>query len=289
MARGFNAQTRGSNLSHTGLEILFDVEALLEILGAGQALGQAPSQKDYIDAVVDIAYEKADEKFNSWAAAYGATGAISHMYEWGTVGINPARSNRRMNPADPAARLWHNVTTGAGFDRLLTFVYRPSITTVPKPTAKDTGMSPEVIAKMRDHVFRWKAQVLEEGQTVNIAPNKAKFLLIPAYANNRAKMRPHDRKRGYMLARNNITIQHDSYEGTFEAFWWKFWEGPGTDVVQDSVNDMIVEDYLPEIYKSRRRGRMVPVGSMNIKTKVAANAKKTQKKVDTKARARKIK
>jgi hypothetical protein len=288
MARPSRAQ---KSFSNSGLDFKISIDEVLEALAAGYALTDSMKDKRYLDAIVDEAFELADESFNLQAAAYASTGAIRHMYEWGTLGVNKGRSNVRLNPNNPAARLWTNFAEGAGLDRTLWFAYRPSVANVPKPTVASTGMSSETIAKMRDHVFRWKAEVMEEGQDVTIKPRKAKFLLIPAYEENRPYMRPNDIKRGYMLTKGPVTVnpgQSTAY-GNFTAFWTTFWAGEGAEILNDSVNSQILSDYEPEFRKPRTNRSLRPVGTMDVKREIEAKSKKIQKKVRTKAHARRAK
>lgn len=286
-ARISNAQKKFAN---DGVTFAISMDEVLEMLAAGHALTESMKDPNYLDAVVDEAFEIADNTFNVHAAAYGASGAIKHMYEWGTVGINRGRSNVRMSPTNPNARLWNNFSEGKGLDRTVWFAYRPSVANVPKPTTGETGMSSEVIRKMRDHVFRWKAEVMEEGHDVTIAPRKAKFLLIPAYAENRPYMRPHDIKRGYALLQRPVTMSPGASKsyGNFTAFWTSFWHGEGAEILEDATNGMVLADFEPEFTKPRTTSTLRPVGAYKVKTEVEAKAKKIQRRVTRKAQIRRI-
>jgi hypothetical protein len=281
------AQSRFSGAAGIVFEISIDEVA--EAIGAGLALSHAPNDMVYIDSVVDEAFARADAEFNVQAAALGETGAISHMYEWGTVGINRGRSNMRPNPMSESARLWHNFSEGAGLDRSIFFTYRPSVAFVPKPTAGETGMSSATINKMRDAVFRWKAEVMEEGEEVTISPRR-KFLLIPAYEENREYMRPHDIKRGYTLTQHPVTLNPgiNHYSGNFTKFWTEFWESEGNDILYTQVNNMLLEDFTPPIVKPRTDNTFRPVGTFTAKQLVALNQKKVAKQAVAKAKKRRV-
>lgn len=275
----------------TGMHFYVNLDSLIQTLGAGEAMTEMiKKDKRYLDAILDESFEKADHKFNVEAAAYGTTGAISHMYEWGTVGINKGRSNMRLNPMNPGARLWHTFNQGAGLNRTLWFAYRPSLSNVPKPTVAATGMSSEVIKKMRDHVFKWKAEVMEEAHDVTIAPRKAKFLLIPAYEENRPYMRPHDIKRGYSLTKGPINANpgYAKKAGNFTKFWLTFWEGQAAILFDADLKKQIESDFTPELTKPRTASTVRPVGTMMIRNDIKAASKKTKKRVQSKAQLRRL-
>ena len=273
-----------------GLSFELSIDSVLEALAAGFALSESMKDPRYIDAVVDEAFDKADEDFNLGAAAMGRAGKISHMFEWGTIGVNKARSNVRLNPMSPAARLWTNYTEGVGLDRTLWFAYRPSVANVPKPTVADTGMSSEVISKMKDHVFRWKAEVMEEGHDVTIAPKKAKFLLIPAYKENRPYMRPNDIKRGYTLTKGPIhmTPGDSKFAGSFTKFWEGYWNSRGEKLMNTFINEQILSDYEPEFREPRTAKTLRPAGSFSAEAEIAKKTKQVMKRTAARAKARRM-
>lgn len=84
---------------------------------------------------------------------------FAHMYEWDHVG-------------DPNFRLWKHVLRGRGGVRQLTYDFVASKKTVPvKPELKEIGVK-------QNHIFVWKAPVLELGMPVTIAPKLAKALVF---------------------------------------------------------------------------------------------------------------
>jgi hypothetical protein len=149
-------------------------------------------------------------------------------------------------------------------------------------------MSTEVINEMGDHVFKRKAEILEQGEQVTIEPKKAKFLLIPAYESNREFMRPHDIKRGYMLSPGPITIDNanSKFYGNFTAFWTKYWFSEGEEILEAEVNRQVLSDYEPEFRTARNSGTLRPIMSVNVQSSIRANSKKKQAKVLRKAKAR---
>lgn len=271
------------------MEISVDLEPTLYAIGAMQAFSRSLNDKVYIDALFDEAFEKADAAFDKHADAVARTGAISHMYEWGTVGVNKGRSNMRLAPENPKAKLWSNFSVGSGLNRSIAWVYRPSVATVPKPTSAETGMSAEVISLLRPQYFTWKAEVMEENRTVTISPQEAKFLLLPATKENRARFdgwRPNDLKRGYMLTQKTIESQpgKNAYYGSFTGIWDAFWLGEGSNIISEEIGRMVEQDYFPEVSRVRPPGKLIPAKAWNVRGNVQESANATKKRVTTKRR-----
>lgn len=283
---------KGLRYNDNGVTFAISIQEVFDSIAAGYALGGSATDPRYIDAVVDYAFKEADDVFNEQAAALARTGMFKHMYEWGTIGVNTGKTDVRLRPESPAARLWMTFTEGQGLDRTIWYAYRNSVATVPKPTKAATGMSTEVIGKMRDHVFWDKARVFEEGETVTIARKKAKWLLIPAYEGQRRRMRyrKNDIKRGYALAQGPITFtpgEAGAYN-TFTSFFMTFWAGRGDEILETSVNTQILSDFEPEFLTDRTINTIEPIATVSTRNSIAKKTKEIQKKVQAKARARSV-
>jgi hypothetical protein len=266
------------------VEFLVDTSSVEKMLGAGYALTDAANDKIYLDSVVRAAFGESEVEFNREAAAYAATGAIRHMYEWGTVGINIGRSNMRPNPASARARLWSTHLSGRGLNQTYSFEFKPSLAFVPKPTARETGMSQDVISKMKDHIFWNKAQVYEFGQHVVIARKAGtKYLLIPQFKDNYSPYaRPNDIKRGYTLTRAPLTVQPGKQVmGNFTNFWSGWWESQGQGIVDARMKEMVTEHFLTDI-EVNTGGPMHPPSVLGSKS----NIEKERARVAKNARAR---
>lgn len=86
---------------------------------------------------------------------------FGHMYEWGQVG-------------DPNGRLWRHVLRGRGASRQLSFDFKASKKAVPvAPRLASIGVR-------RNHIFTWKAPIMELGKPVSISPKLAKMLVFEA-------------------------------------------------------------------------------------------------------------
>lgn len=270
------------------VELFIDLSDVEEFLAAGDAIVKSLKTKRYQNALWDAALAEADTEFNIEAAAYAmATGNIAHMYEWGTAGINKGRSNVRPNPMSKGARLWQTASPGTGFTRTITYYFLPSFANVPKPTTTDSGMSQEVISKMRDHVFRWKAEYMEWGREVIITPDKAKFLLIPISDENRQHARPYEIKRGYFLSKGPITFNAggNRYANHFTQFFVNYWLGKGDQVLNDSVKRQVLLDYNPKFRTNKMFKSLKPAGG-SVQARVAAASKRIQAEVEQEAVAR---
>ena len=90
--------------------------------------------------------------------AFNSPKTFEHMYEWGRVG-------------DPNARLWKHLLRGSGSGRIATFDFKASKTSVPvRPPKAAVGVQ-------QNHIFVWKAPVLELGLPVRISPKIANTLV----------------------------------------------------------------------------------------------------------------
>lgn len=247
-----------------GMQFFADFSGVEKALGAAWGAIDALEDKQYQDDVIRVAFAEANDIFNMEAAAYAAAGGnIKHMFEWGTIGINRGRTNMRPQPLSDRARLWQPVIEGQGLRKQFDFTFQPSIAFVPKPTAGKTGMDPEVIASMRDHVFWNKALVMESGMEVTIALKEAEFLLFPFY---KGHVPPHARSndiaRGYTLNRGPVSLTPGAHSaGQFNAFWVQFWENQGNDILNASVQRQIEQDLASQIPLStpaRMPHRVIP-------------------------------
>lgn len=289
------ALQQGRKAGMDEIEIYAFLDPLFIALGATQALARSMDDKHYIDALLDVAFEEADEKFLMQADALALAGSFPHMYEWGTIGVNPSKTNVRMRVNNPNARLWHTYNIGSGMDRTVGFVYRPSVANVPKPTTSKTGMSKDVIESMRDYQFTWKAEVIEEDQRVTIKP-KRRFLLIPNWnkqntVGGKNGWRTNDVNRGYILLRNPVTASpgRSSY-GVFTETWTNFWMGEEAgQIIDDSLKEQVEKDFFPEVYSPRKSGTMRPIGTFNVRTEIEKNAQAVRKRTNAKARLRRRK
>lgn len=91
--------------------------------------------------------------------AFNNPKAFQHMYEWGRAG-------------DPNAALWKHLLRGSGSSRVATFDFKASKTAVPVSAAKQS------VGVQSNHIFVWKAPILELGLPVRISPKLAKYMVL---------------------------------------------------------------------------------------------------------------
>lgn len=275
------------------VEFQADFSPLIDSMGYFDAMAESVKNPGYTHELMHVAHGVAQKEFNVMAAAAGATGSIAHMYEWGTQGINKGRSNMRPNPMDPRARLWTEVFNPSGLGGTLTYTFRQSLAIVPKPTVAQTGMTPFVISQMSDHVFKWKALVMEMGETVHIVPKEAANLMVPQYKNKSDA--PEDLtghydekvKRGYIMTKGPITATPGRrVAGNFTSFWTNFWESRGQQMMEESLESQILEDFEAGI-EAQGRGQLRPP-VLSVKAAVKAKSKKVQTEAKAKAKARRL-
>lgn len=263
------------------VKLTADFGSVIEGLGAADAYLSIDENRPYWDAVIGIAFDKANNEFNASAAAYAATGAIKHMFEWGTNGINRQATNMRPQPLEERARLWranfHN--NGPRAPSTVDFEFKPSIGNVPVPTV----VPKEVRAMMRPHQFTWKAEVMETNRPVHISREEAQFLLIP-YDGNMSGFKPYDIKRGYKLTKKDIIAYPGRQTaGNFTAFWSRFWASMGPKTMEVSLEKEIAMDFEPLFRTARAKPNVMP---KSIIADVKARSAQLQRAVAMSAKAR---
>lgn len=148
------------------------------------------------NAITSRATQSAKNAFNYYVDEYapGHKDEIGHMYEWNMVG-------------EAEARLWRVLIKPPNQGTsVVTYDFLQSHTEVP--------VGPEVSGVANDtrqggHVFYNKAEVIEKGITVSIAPVNAEFLAIPNAAT------------GEMFFTTNTVYQRPPARmvGSFERLW----------------------------------------------------------------------
>lgn len=275
-----------------GMQFFADFSGVEQALGEAWGAIDALEDKTYQDNLIRTAFEEANDAFNLEAAAYAAAGGnIKHMFEWGTIGINRSRTNMRPQPLSDRARLWQPVIEGRGLNAQFDFVFRPSVAFVPKPTTTETGMDPEVISQLRDHIFWNKAMVMESGISVNIRTKEAEFLLFPMYKGNiPPHARGHDIARGYTLNRGPVQLTPGRHTaGQFNAYWVQFWQGRGNDMLNESIQRQIDEDFSRITQKRDARGRFTKTIPGMVKRHVEEERKRAERNARRRAAYRRRK
>ena len=277
----------------TGVRMAVDMRELADFIGTTEALLDSKNIS-YFDDVLEVALQEADQDFNLAAAATAAGGGFRHMFEWGTIGINDERTNLRPRPDEERARLWKNVFVGSGGRRMLSFTFKPSVAYVPKPTRSKTGMSSDIISRLKSHTFVWKALVLESGSQVTIRPkadNQTKRLIIPYYpGGGPALFSNHDKKRGFTMTTGPHTHRPgrtSDLAGNFTKFWEAYWNGPGAATIERSMTKQISGDYAKQLRFNKSYG-FVATSSNSLSRMISSEKGKVTRILNASARARKV-
>lgn len=259
------------------------MDALLESIGAGQALGDAVKEnRTYVAHIMRVAFNTSENEFNLKIAADASAGLnaqLKHMFEFGTLGVNRHKSSIRPRPTDERARLWKMRLQGGGMKWTAIVDFKQAIAYTPRPTVAQTGMSSSVIALMQNekHVFKNRAKVFESGGDMNIKHRDARFILIPKRRGmDTSKWRSNDIKRGYILIPRpySWTVSApDAAIGSFQTYLERFWKNTAPVIYDSSLSKQIVADFAP-LFLTQKRGGFKPIVTINTRTAVAAQKKK---------------
>lgn len=165
--------------------------------------------------VITASYRVMDRKFNAYMSVQSSGRSdLTHMFDWGMRGSN-------------AGRLWQTKLAGQGSNKVVFFVFLPSKKKVP--------FDPELEGKLkRRHVFKRKAEVFENGESISISPRYAKFLV---YINrNRGAGSTEPGGKGFKQGNITFTTRtsvidraaNGMYQGRFTAEFLNFWNNLGS-------------------------------------------------------------
>lgn len=212
------------------------VAALKAVETIGASLDTDAHMSDLMNASMKIM--KQDFQRYADMLAMNMPARFHHVYEWGQIG-------------NPNAALWETLATGHGRDREVSFVFRPSITTVPIP---DIPASKSGAQFKEIHVFTWKAPVMEYGEAVHIATRNSEVLAFPNPDLN--SDRPLIFTRGPVVVRNP---GGKAVQGAFTTTFSDWWGGPlGEASLYDGLleqwDDRFSHSFTKELATNMRRG-----------------------------------
>lgn len=223
------------------IDLKADFGALADMIGTVQGATKVLNDSKFMDLLITRAHAEAAVQFDGDAAAYAeATGTLGHMYEWGTAGINSARTTRRMNPLSEGAKLWKHTLTGSGTSKEAGFNFQPSVVPIPKPTVTATGVDRPTLSLLKGgpYIFAAKAAIMESGVSVTIKPRGNNMLFMPFGPEG-----PHNPKyagKTYIWTRGPIkTVPGKTYAGNFSKFWLTWWNAEGDRIMTDSIEQSV--------------------------------------------------
>ncbi|SRR6266498_3168602 len=252
-----------------------DFSEMAGIIGVVNGAAKILDDSRFMDRLITHAHKRTKPSFNNDAAAYAAaTGTIRHMFEWGTAGINPGRTNRRMSPNDPMARLWEHTLTGTGKTKVAGFVFRPSLVPIPAPTVAKTGVPSSELAKLTGgpYLFTNKAAVIETARPVTIRPKDSDWLFVP-FGPEGPRGASVRKGRNFIFTKGPVhTIPGKRLAGNFSKFWVAWWETEGASIMAEKMQTRIdyeMENLVDSIGRTMG-ARPSKVKSMQFNVQIAA-------------------
>lgn len=262
-------------------EVMTNLESVGDMVGALMGMGDGLEEDTYMEALIGEAHEHTANAFDIAAVATASAGAISHVFEYGVVGVTPGQV-RFADPTSPDARLYQHVLTGHGGNQDVGYIFRPARNRNPHPTTASTGVPSKYLAKLsqRKYIFWNKAFVMETGQTVEIKSNRGEkgLLFVPTPGNNSPKgfvMYP-TRMKGPIFNTPGRAVQ-----GNFTAFWQSWWAQAGSKIMEMEMRKMVEYDIKRAQMQADRRAKaeaMKPVHTVNI-LGASSTSRKTTKKI----------
>jgi hypothetical protein len=142
-------------------KVTMETAKIGEVMNMVNSVSYTLKTNAHINQLITAAHRIISNEFiiHMSQVAFGSQKQFEHMYEWGRVG-------------DPNARLWKNILRGTGSARVSTFDFKASKKAVPvKPIKQEVGVK-------GNHIFVWKAPILELGLPVRISPKIASTLVM---------------------------------------------------------------------------------------------------------------
>lgn len=225
-----------------------------KLIGLGFALEQLGRQSNYVTNLIHGAFPEVRDEFNREVVAFAmATGGLSHMFEWGTLGINRGRSNMRPRADTEQARLWTMQFNPGRKVSTIDYDFKTSVAQVPLPTTAETGIPQSVIKRLKRHVFFDKARILEMGIPVEIEPkedNETKLLFVPNLWRG---------AKGYqMYNKHTFPNVSENTKGTFSIYYKSYWEGRGSEYIQEIIEKNFAMDLKKELVRIEMSPRKNP-------------------------------
>lgn len=240
-----------------------DFGELAGVIGTVKGVAKVLNDQKYMDRALTHAWKRAKTAFDNDAAAYAvATGTIPHMFEWGTQGVNKGRTNRRMPPTSPEAKLWKHELSGYGRTKEASFVFQPSVVPVPPPTTAKTGVPRAELDKLTGgpYIFAAKAAIMEAGTAVTIRPREGDKLFVPF--GQEGPRGESSRGRNFVFTKSPVhVIPGKTIAGNFSKFWLLWWSTEGSKIVTEQIQNRVdyeVENLVDSIGRSMAKRPMKP-------------------------------
>lgn len=269
-----------------GGKVVTNLDQLAEGIGSYLGLMEGLRQKDYMDDLITDAHQTTAREFNRAAMHYAMSGgAISHMYEYGTAGINNMGVTHYASGMNPASRLWKNEIHGGGGRKVLSFTFLPSKKDTPPHDYVALGIDPreapplKVDTGARKYKFEWKASVVESGTDVKVFARWSKRLFIPVKTEGLPSSYTGDPTKGYVWAKTHVFSPGEATGGTgkFTTFYSTWWAREGAEMMGLEMRKSVEKSLFEVSAKIKPTMNMKSPAATNVKALVQKGKKKTRK------------
>lgn len=270
------------------IEALTNLEQVASDIGRYLGMAEGVQQREYMEGLLDTAYGRAVRQFHKDAAKAAKAQNFSHMYEYGTAGVNDRGRLTNLNPTAKKARLWVDQFLGGGGRRSIGFVFRDATVANPPHTTAETGVAQEeldqlAVNKGKKYYFKKRAEVFERGISVNIYPNEAKALFVPLAPSGLAGS-TRDKARGFTFAKSlRYAPGQAGGEGTFTNFFWTWWSTIGAEKMASEMSNEVTRHIREEEKKMGANASLKPAMATRVNAVAEAQQKKTRKQFEIKA------
>lgn len=255
------------------IETLNNLESVGDMVGSLKGISEGLEEDEYIGRVIRDAHSKATMQFDIAAAATASAGHLKHVFEFGTAGITEGKV-KFTDPTSASARLWMHKIEGRGGNLDIGYTFRPALNRNPDPTTRSTGVPSKYLRKLskRKYVFWNKAFVMETGQTVEIKSERGDkgFLFVPTPGFNSP--------RNFVLYPSKIkgpinSVPGQSTQGTFTAFWVRWWGSVGGDLIEADMRKTVSTDIERAVAAAAKKANAERIKPAELTNVVAASEK----------------
>jgi hypothetical protein len=272
-----------------GGKVISNLDQLAEGIGSYLGLMEGLKQKDYMDDLLTETHKTVAREFNRAAMNFAmGGGAIKHMYEYGTAGINDLGPTHYASGMNPNARLWRNELVGGGGRKTIGFTFLPAKKQTPPHDFEELGIDPskapplKVDTGQRKYYFPAKATVVESGSDVKVFAKWSKRLFIPTKTEGLPSEYTGDPSRGYVWAKSHVFSPGEATGGTgkFTTFYSTWWSKEGAEQMGTMMMKKVETDLTTVAQKVKPSKHPKSVASTNIKALVEKGRKKTRKQFE---------
>lgn len=240
-----------------------NLDVVGEISGTIDGMELVSNEPSYMESIIKNAHDIAADAFDEFAATYGLTGGISHMFEYGTAGVTPGPI--KFKATDRDAQLWTHLLEGHGGEQQVSFTFRPAVAPNPQPTTAQTGVPSKYLTKLskRKYVFYNRAAVTEMGTDVSIKSDRGNgFLFVPFYG--KGSTGKYVNNRGYMMWNSKkfgpIKVTPGRYStGSFTRVWVGWWGATGSELMSTEMVKSYELDFAEAMKAAEARAAVRPV------------------------------